>query len=104
MIAGIGLEESIKAFGHKKGTRTKEVARALWFLYSEASLRLRPFKKQESLPNICILKQSLPGTRNWHWVVYNNGLIYCPTYGIYSYADGQPLTGGKFTSYLRLKF
>jgi hypothetical protein len=104
MLAGVNLEESVKVFGHTKGTTTRALAKALWFLGLESCFRLIPFKKESTLPRLCILKQVWPGERNWHWVVYNNGLIYCPTNGIYEYADGQAYTGGKFTSYLSLTF
>lgn len=93
-IAGVSLEESIRAFGGKRGkTRTKEVAKALHDLGVTSGDSLTRISKNEGKPNCCIVKLHFKNTENTHWTVYYNGLFYDPALGILKdYSEGTRQT------------
>jgi hypothetical protein len=101
MVAGIERKASCKIFGTKGVTTTKSVRRALKKLGYLANERLKSFRKESALPATCLLRLSYPKEvqRYGHWVVYHNGLIYCPSLGIYPYAQLGTM-GEKSSSYL----
>jgi ABC-type bacteriocin/lantibiotic exporter with double-glycine peptidase domain len=102
MVAGIKLKASYKIFGTKGGTTTKAVRRALDKLGYQVNERLLTFRHELALPSPCILVLRFPKEvqRAGHWVVYDNGLIYCPSLGIYPYIELCAREGVKCTSYL----
>ncbi|MGI4866101.1 MAG: hypothetical protein ACRYFZ_19410 [Janthinobacterium lividum] len=102
MIAGLTRKQSCKKFGTKGVTTTKSVSRVLKKLGYVVNERLVSFRKESSLPDTCMLRLRFPKEvqRTGHWVVYHNGLIYCPSLGIYSYTELSTRDGVKCTSYL----
>jgi hypothetical protein len=101
MVAGIERKASCKVFGTKGVTTTKSVQRALKKLGYLPNERLKSFRNESALPATCLLRLSYPKEvqRYGHWVVYHNGLIYCPSLGIYPYAQ-LGAQGVKTSSYL----
>lgn len=102
MVAGITLKASYKVFGTKGATTTKSVRRALDKLGYEVNERMKTFRNEAGLPSPCILVLRFPKEVQaaGHWVVYDNGLIYCPSRGIYSFTELSTRPGVKCTSYL----
>lgn len=103
MLAGITRKQANKAFGTKGGTTTKMVVRALKKLGLAPADKLQTFRREASLPARCILVLRYPKTvqHYGHWVVYCQGLIYCPSLGIYPFAEiAAQGRGAKCTSYL----
>jgi hypothetical protein len=102
MVAGIKLKASYKVFGTRGCTTTKSVRRALEKLGYQVNERLKTFRKEEGLPSPCMLALRFPKEvqSSGHWVVYDNGLIYCPSLGIYPYTELSTRPGVKCTSYL----
>lgn len=101
MVAGIDRKASCKVFGTKGVTTTKSVHRALTKLGYQVNERLTTFRSESALPSTCMLRLSYPKSvqHYGHWVVYHQGLIYCPSQGVYPYAAlGQG--SAKATSYL----
>lgn len=101
MVADITPEESIKLFGSIGGTRTKQLHEVFKKLNIKTEEKLSRIKKDTELPNLCILKIVYSKTHS-HWVVYNNGIVYCPGRGIYDYYEHEYLELGKVTSYLEI--
>ncbi len=89
MVAGITRKASCKAFGTKGVTTTKSVVRALKKLGLAPADKLTAFRNESALPPTCLLMLRFPKQvqHYGHWVVYHNGLIYCPSQGIYHYAE-----------------
>lgn len=102
MVAGIKLKDSCKVFGTRGVTTTKSVRRALKLLGYEVSERMVSFRSESELPTTCLLSLRYPKEvqRYKHWVVYHDGLIYCPGLGIYPYAQLGSYGEAKCTSYL----
>lgn len=71
VIAGISLAEAIAVFGSGWGTNTRAVVAALRKLGYDCPDRLRRMQP----PQLGIGKLTLPNTRNWHWVVIDDGWI-----------------------------
>lgn len=85
MVAGISVLESIELFGHKNGTTPKMVSEVFKKLgYKQAKRKLFNFAYEKQLPKVCLLCIHWDKSGG-HWVVYNNGDIYCPGKGIYKY-------------------
>lgn len=78
MIAGITLDESIKVFRTKGGTRTSDVYRALTTLGIKCGDKLVRLKDGIQKPNICIVKLHFSDTKNTHWTVWNHNHFYDP--------------------------
>jgi len=100
MVAGVTRKKSIKAFGTKGVTTTKSVIRAFKRLGYTANAALKTFRRQEALPAVCLLRLRYENRHYQHWVVYCEGLIYCPGLGIYPYAQLLEQAGTTCTSYL----
>lgn len=96
MLAGVTLEESVRVFGRKGGTNTKQVAEALGKLGIKSGDRLVRPKFLDELPSCCIAKIHFTDAKNTHWTVYRDGLYYDPAYGIYEF----PPEYMRVTSYL----
>lgn len=103
MLAGITPAQSIAEFGTTNGTTTRQLATVLSRYGYRPANELRTFSDQATLPRLCVLKLNYGKDKNWHWVVYKDGLIYCPGLGIYDYKDvKEKNNGAEFTSYLEL--
>lgn len=77
MVAGISLDESIKAFSGKRGgTRTKDIVQALSRLGFVCENRLRRVKGQ--LPDVCVVKLRFAGSHRSHWTLWYHGRFYDP--------------------------
>lgn len=101
MIAEVPVFEVVKVIGHTNGTRTKEIAAALRHFGFNPAERLKRFHHQKQLPVICMLK--IIYRKNSHWVVYNNGFVYCPGLGVYRYHKQAFLNQkGRATSFLKI--
>lgn len=102
MITGITRKEAVKKFGTKGSTTTKAVRRALLKLGYGAGERLKTFRREASLPGLCMLVLKYENRASGHWVVYCDGLIYCPGRGIYPFAELAAAPGTTCTSYLSI--
>jgi hypothetical protein len=80
VIAGVSLEESIAAFGGKRGaTRTKEVAAALRKLGIDFGDPLLVRMKGQEMPITCIAKLRFDDNRNnTHCTLWHKGQFYDP--------------------------
>ncbi len=103
-LAGITLAEAISVFGHgaRGGTITREVARALRQLGFVCESRLRecddsrpskyllpgrskvakPVMPMHLLPATCIVFVFYVKDRQSHWVLWHEGVFFCPTDGV----------------------
>lgn len=105
MLAGVTRKASCKVFGTKGGTTTKMVIRALTKLGCVPAERLKTFRSEASLPRTCMLRLKYARRASGHWVVYQDGLIYCPGQGIYPIAQLLAAAPGTTcTSYLAVTF
>ena len=96
-IAGVSLEESIRAFGGTKGgTRTKQVISALRKLGIKCGDSLVRLAKKSSKPPVCIVRLHFDGYKFTHWTVYNKGLYLDPDFGTLK----EYPSGVRETSYL----
>lgn len=81
MITGISLGESIKLFGSKGKTGTKQLYYALkerGITCSEKAVRI----KNNNKPEFCIITIHYTGYKNKHFCVWNNNKYYDPARGI----------------------
>lgn len=80
MLSKITEIEACKIVGHCKGTKTREIVKALKKLKIKCAPRLSVLSKNKSLPKLAILKVIHKDNkkRNWHWVVICNNVIYDP--------------------------
>jgi hypothetical protein len=83
MVLDKSLEEILKMVGHKHGTTTKEIVKVLDSCGIKSDNKLKLVKSDRLVPNVAILKLKHKNHSNWHWVVFNNGLIYDPATGIF---------------------
>jgi hypothetical protein len=95
MAVGISLEESVKVFGHRHTTRTKEVARVLNALGIQCpSRRLKRLTDRTQWPTRAIIKEIYGPIRKRksYWVLLWDGHIYDP--------DPHDVLGSMYSSYL----
>jgi hypothetical protein len=108
MVAGVTLDESVSAVGHKHGTYTREIVKALRALGVPCPDRLRRVSRvRPVLPQRAIVAVVKWATRpdgkrkqrRAHWMVAWDGVIYDPE-------DSWPAlyerNGWTITSYLEL--
>ncbi len=100
MIAGVDINEAIKAVGHAKATKTKELVSGIRKLGFDCQDRLKIISGG-AIPDRSIVKIALPNTSNWHWVVKNNDKIYDPAETIIP--EKLFLSKFKATSFLKPK-
>lgn len=81
MIAGITLEQSIRIFGKRSGTTTKQVIRALRETGIECGDILIRARNHER-PAFCMAVVHFRGERYTHWTIWKNGRYYDPAIGI----------------------
>lgn len=81
MVAHIGLSEAIEHFGHKKGTKTRDLVRVLNEIGIPNSGELVRVRDDRIRPLHRISKMVyIPRKRSgWHWVVHWNGKRYDPS-------------------------
>lgn len=95
-ILNISLQESIDIIGHENGTKSKEL-----------SAHLNLSSNRRGIPNVYSLYISRPIDKksgNWHWVLFNNDMIYDPIIGYYiSIEDFTEITGLHISSYFEIK-
>lgn len=87
MIAGISVKEAIEVVGvsTKSGTSAKHMSSALTKLGYKPRKGLNWFIYKKELPKVCLLVIKW-NTKGSHWVVYNDGKVYCPVHGIFDYS------------------
>jgi hypothetical protein len=107
MIAGITLEESIEAFGGKRGaTRTTDLVNALRKLGINCGDPPLVRIKGQLYPDTCIVKLHFNDRKNTHWTVWHKGKFYDPEAHLMVHLellDGNeyhPVLGVRQTSYL----
>lgn len=96
MLAAVAPEESIAVFGTRGRTRTAEVVKALTHFGLRPSSRLRRLSQYQVIPSPSILKVARPGQSNFHWVVFQEGVIYCPCLGEVNYHNYSKVIGKSF--------
>lgn len=76
VIAGVSLEEAIKAVGHEKGTTSKELISGLKKLGVKCKSKSQRVRKGYT-PKTAIFHIS-PSTKkwNWHWVAFHDNIWY----------------------------
>jgi hypothetical protein len=107
MIAGITLDDSIEAFGGKKGgTRTKDVVAALQKLgINCGDPPLTRFNGDCFTSDTCIVKLRFEESNHSHWTLWHEGRYYDPD-EYAAYIMNKSLNGNKYwegvrpTSYL----
>lgn len=106
MIAGVTLEESIEAFGGKRGgTRTKDLVAALRKLGIECGDPPLIRINGQCYPDTCIVKLHFNDRKNTHWTVWHEGRFYdpeaYPNFFINEFLGGNKYWEGvRQTSYL----
>lgn len=110
VLTGLTLDQAIRQFGHRHGTKTKEMVRHLRAFGYDCPDRLRACRRPElALAKLSreILYQDAYGyvkrlERNWHWVVVDGDKIWDGETGD---ETGQPWgwhPTQRITSYLPL--
>lgn len=101
MLANISLEESIKIFGTRGKTSTKDIINALNKLDILCSQKLIRIRKNESKSNLCIVTNYtvINGKKYKHWVIYYKNKYYDPAIGVFS-CDSYQQFNKVETSYL----
>jgi len=104
MIAGVSLDESIRAFGGKKGgTRTNDVISALRKLGFNTSDRLIRFNGACFPSDTVIVKLRFSDSKETHWTLWHEGRFYDPSrygHGTLNQAKNMYPEGVRMTSYL----
>lgn len=95
VLAGITLQESIKLFGKKGCTKTKDVVKVLRKLGFECPGRCRKMPK----PSLGIAQVHRPEHSGWHWVVVDGDKIFDGVNGD-SQGNVRWYNTWKMTSYL----
>lgn len=72
------LNEAVKLIGHKHGTVTREIVKALRSHGVPVSDRLRS-ATFEQLPSRAILKATIKSRCNWHWMLLWDGQLIDPS-------------------------
>lgn len=103
-LAGVTLEEAVHAVGHRHGSRTRDLVRAL------RSLGLEPLAercRRMDRPAFGLAQVHLPGFSGWHWVAVDGAYVYdgnergpvaFPLYEAAAARQYRP--GARVTSYL----
>jgi hypothetical protein len=104
MIADITLEQSIEAFGGKKGgTRTKELVAALRKLGVECGDPPLTRYRGDCLPDTCIVKLHFDHQKHTHWALWHEGRFCDPSIDgdfILNESKNKYPKGVRLTSYL----
>lgn len=101
MICGITVNKSIYTIKKSGATRTCDLHNAFSVFGYKSDEKLTRIKNDTVLPGLCILKVTWK-IKGSHWVIYNDGIIYCPVNGCYEFNQYlYNIKGkGKITSYL----
>src|SRR5574337_1067996 len=81
VIVGCSLDEAIRAVGHKHGTTTRDLVRALRLFGVSCEDRCRPMPGRVA-PNLGLAQVHTPERSGWHWVVVHAGRIYDGIWGL----------------------
>jgi hypothetical protein len=100
MYLDIPLEESIRLFGSRGGTRTPQLVRILRSFEISCPDRLVRRTCAAPLPLNCITKSCSPDRKHSHWMLYSNGILYDPCAREAGYCNAP---GWEITSYLPLE-
>jgi hypothetical protein len=104
MITGKPLEDVIKVIGHQRGTRTKEIHKALAAFGIKTKPKLTRFTNHSGLPSLGIVKITYDWRKNnGHWMVIKDFVCYCPGGTIShwtEYLEKSPK--GRLTSFLTI--
>ena len=83
MIANVTIAESIKAFGKKGGTYSKDVISALQALGIKCDDKLVRISKSNPKSDYCMVTVLSKSSKKYkHWVVFKDGVYYDPALGI----------------------
>lgn len=103
MVAGVSLKKSIKAFGLEHATNLYAMRNALKKLGFDSAEKYQAFGLKESkLPRTCILRLQWPGRKVGHCVVWHEGQVYDPGFGITDWGIFLMLSGKVSIKYLRI--
>lgn len=108
MYCGVTLEESVKAFASKGGTRTRQVISVIQSFGVDMDYKpLQLIKKDSTLPETCIIKIVWEGKKRSHWILKKGNVVHDPSYASpctdFSVYNSWLKEYGKMTSYLELK-
>lgn len=81
MIAGITLDEAVKLFGTKGGTRTKHVVDAFNKLGVKTGKLTRVSKKNKKT-DLCMVVIHYSFSNRKHWTIWNKDKYYDPSIGV----------------------
>lgn len=108
MLAQVSLHHVIAVVGHKHGTTTRELTRALSYFGYACGKRLtsapRTLRQRLTKLDRALLKLSFDQDRNWHWLAWIDGGIYEPNAGkVFRTFEYFSLVYGRPTSYLAVR-
>lgn len=89
MVAGVSLEESIKVFGTRSGTRTRQLVAALKTLRVNCGNKLIRLSKKNKKTDLCIVHLRIKGVKNGHWTVWNKNHFLDPGIEMYVVDYGE---------------
>jgi len=80
MASGVSLDRACEAVGHRNGTTTKEIVKALRELGVPCGEKLKRIsRKRPALPKRGIVAICQPGKRyKWHWILVWDGEMIDP--------------------------
>lgn len=107
MVTGSSLERAVFVVGHKNGTYTSDLIKAIRVLGCDCADRLRRISKQRPvLPKRCIVsivkwvgEGPTRRQRKGHWILSWDGVIYDPG-GVWP--ESYDKNGWTITSYLEI--
>lgn len=105
MLTGESLEKCIEVIGHTRGTRTKEIVKALRHFGLTCGDRLRPPSKNYPVPKIGIANVKIKRRSSGHWVVRVTDYIFDPSLNGYLWPLSQfeKVEEIRITSYFEVK-
>ena len=103
MLTGRSLEEAVETVGHCRGTKTKELAKALRSLGSSCGDRLVPFGKRGVPEGFRGLGKLRSGSGSWHWVVLWDSYAIDPLVGRPVLLQAWQPVDGRLTSGLEVR-
>jgi hypothetical protein len=104
MVTNRPIEEVIKVVGHKHSTRTRELHAALKIFKVVSDKKLTRNSSNVFFSKTAILKITYDWRKNnGHWVVYKNGVVYCPSGEINHWTEYLKTPSmGRITSFLKI--
>jgi hypothetical protein len=77
-ILNCSLAEACKLVGHRHGTQTRELIKALRKNGVAVADRLESARFNELPPRAILKATKSAGAKNWHWLLYWDGQIHDP--------------------------